>query len=889
MEKSHKKMRVLTTIFAVTTLLTPCWGRQKKHLVTRQVNTTVSLAAGEDLHVTDSLEAILEGSTVSINHDNSWLFFDNIRPSEVLSQYAQRIRINGQPLEPGTNGRVAIFRHGTAVMAHNADYAALTVTDGKHEASFRCDYYYTNAAGAHVPQDRVRPLTLDNAITHIRLSRGYMATLACEPDGMGYSRVFVADDDDIDTDLPIELQGKVSFIRVFRWQYPSKKGWVGSTWSAMPDGLKYAFQQADKTRSTWYYNWGSSPTIDPLNAEAKNYNQEFVPEKWGAGGLWDGVYKIQESTHLMGYNEPDHSEQSNVTVEKAIEEWPLLMQTGMRLGSPATTNYDWLYNFMDKCKKLNYRVDYVVVHAYWGGKSARQWYNDLKTIHERTGRPIWIKEWNNGANWTKENWPSSQAEQYAKQLRDLTAIIGMLDTCSFIERYSIYNWVEDKRMIIDKNGDLTPAGKMYAEDKPAYFFNKEKEVVPTWTLYDAPVLRYDSINADNHVFLSWTDNNGEQVDHYKVNINGLTLQDNVTKLMAKVSIAETEPEQGQIHFQVLPISIEDKQGKASNVVTLQIANPTERGITVGETLVKQEWTPMLVQGDYKETPTVILGAPTYRNKMPLSPLVSNVAPNHFDVGLRAWLYQQAPTFYAPDTLSYFILSRGSYRWGAIQAEAGGIDSVDNHWQKVRFAQVFPTKPVVLASLSLPDDTTATVAVRKVTTEGFEVRLRFEGKVAPLSAAGQVSFLAATSGEGTIGGRRLVVGLTDDQAVGANLTGEGNILYGKPFDEQPYFFAQMQTENDTITATLRMKSRSKYGVTLIKDREKAVAHENVTGEQVGYMAIGKGEPTRVSTASTNIMADKSWYTLSGQMLPNRPQHPGLYLVLEDGKTSKIVLR
>ncbi len=880
---------MLVALAALAALLTPSMSRARNRLVTRQVTTATTLAAGEDLHVTDSLEAITDGSAVSINHDDSWLFFDNVRPSEVISHYAQRIRINGQPLEPCTNGRVAIYRHGTVVMAHKADFAALAATDGQHTASFRCDYYYTNGAGVHVPQDHVRPLPLDNAITHIRLARGYMATLACEPDGMGYSRVFVADDDDIDVDLPLELRGKVSFIRVFRWQYPSKKGWVGSTWSVMPDGLKYAFQQADKTRSTWYYNWGPSPTIDPLNAEAKNYNQEFVPEKWGAGGLWDGVYKIQEATHLMGYNEPDHSEQSNVTVEKAIEEWPLMLQTGMRLGSPATTNYDWLYNFMDKCKKLNYRVDYVVVHAYWGGKSARQWYSDLKTIHERTGRPIWIKEWNNGANWTKEDWPSSQAEQYAKQLRDLTAIVGMLDTCSFIERYSIYNWVEDKRMVIDKKGDLTPAGVMYADDKPAYFFNRAKEVVPSWTLYEAPVLRYDSISADHNVSLSWTDNNGEQVDHYKVCVNGGTCQDSVTRRWTQVDVAGTEPEQGQIHFQVVPFSIGERQGKSSNVVTLQITQPAENGMTMGETLVKQEWTPMLVRGDYKETPVVILGTPTYRNKMPLSPLVSHVAPNHFAVGLRAWLYQQAPTFYAADTLSYWLLPQGSYHWGTIQAEAGRIDTVGNHWRKIRFGQVFPTKPVVLASLSLSGDTTASVAVRNVTTEGFEMRLRFEGKVTPQSATGLVSFLAATQGEGTVGGRRLVVGLTDDKAVGANLTGEGHIQYAKPFDDQPYFFAQMQTENDTITATLRLKSRSRYGVTLFKDREKAVAHENVTGEQVGYMAIGKGEATSVSAAVMSKMAGETWYTLSGQKLPNRPLHPGVYLVCKDGRTSKIALR
>ncbi len=882
---------MMLTMIGLALSVLPCGAKDRKVHSASQITAQTTLGAGEDLHLSDSVSAIAPGASVTINDADAWLFFDNVRPSDVVSQYASRILIGGKPFAPGTNGRIAIYRHGAVVMAQADDYEALSATDGKQTVSFRCDYYYTNAPGVHVPINKVKALPLDNAITHIRLARGYMATLACEPNGMGYSRVFVADDDDIDIDLPQQLAGKVSFIRVFRWQYTSKKGWAGSTWSAMPDSLKYAFQQSDLTRSTWYYNWGSSPTIDPMNADAKNYNQEFVPEKWGAGGLWDGVYKIQEATHLLGYNEPDHSEQSNVSVEKAIEEWPLMMQTGMRLGSPATTNFTWLYNFMDKCKKLNYRVDYVVVHAYWGGMSASEWYNDLKAVHDRTGRPIWIKEWNNGANWTNESWPSSQTEQYAKQLRDLTAIVGMLDTCSFIERYSIYNWVEDKRMIIDKNGKLTPAGEMYAADKPAYFFNRSKEVIPSWTLYEAPALRYDSITADNQVCLSWTDSNGEQVDHYNLNLNGQVLREGVRERLATVDISQTSPEQGQYLFQVEQMTADGKQGKRSNSVALQTAAQAEQGVTLGETLVNQDWSPMLIPVPYDDTPALLLGTPTYRNKMPLAPLTCQATANHFNVGLRAWLYQQSPSFYAPDTLSYMLLPQGTYQWGTIQAEAGTADSVGCYWTKVTFGKTFSTKPVVLASLAVANDTTATVAVRNITNEGFEVRIRHEGRVTTTQADGRVSFLAATPGEATLGGRRLVVGMTDDGAVGANLTGEGNIAYTTPFEETPYFFAQMQTENDTITATLRLKSRSKTGVTIFKDREKAVAHENVAGEQVGYMAISKGLATGITKTKTTTRDNGStqWYSLSGTPMNKQPRRPGVYIARQGAKAVRIIIR
>ena len=38
---------------------------------------------------------------------------------------------------------------------------------------------------------------------------------------------------------------------------------------------------------------------------------------------------------LLGFNEPDRSDQSNMTVEEAIALWPQLVQKSNRLGSPA--------------------------------------------------------------------------------------------------------------------------------------------------------------------------------------------------------------------------------------------------------------------------------------------------------------------------------------------------------------------------------------------------------------------------------------------------------------------------------------------------------------------------------------------------------------------------
>lgn len=875
--------------FLICALLS--WGLAALAAVEVKNNLTapVALSGTDELHLTAKDDVMAKGATVTLGSADAWLFFDHVKPNDVIKRYASQILIGGEAFDPESNGRIVVYKQGAVVMAHPRGMCVLkAITAQGKQVAFEPEYYYSNQPSAYVPSSLAKPLACDNALTHISLKRGYMATLACEPDGMGYSRVFIADDKDLDIALPTELRGKVSFVRVLPWFYPNKKGWAGSVWKTMPDGLKYCFQQCDLTNSTWYYNWGMSPTTDPARPDDKNYNQEFVPEKWGAGGNPTTMFTLPGAPHLIGFNEPDHTEQSNVSVETAIKEWPLLLQTGRRLGSPATTDFNWLYNFMSQCKKRNYRVDYVVVHAYWGGKSASEWYRDLKAVHDRTKRPIWIKEWNNGANWTKETWPSGQADQYAKQLRDLQAIVNMLDTCSFIERYSIYNWVEDKRMIIDSKGKLTPAGEFYADDQPSYFFNRSKEVVPVWNIQEAPVLAYDSV-AGGRLHLSWTDPNGEQIDRYAFYKDGQIVTDTLHGLHASLPVTEFEElgTSSTLKVQSIPEAVQN--GKESNSVTVSSMADSQSDVVFGESLVWQDWQPMIAQRTTVAAPVTLLGTATYRNKMPLSPVVRKDDAGHFDFCLRPWLYQQHPSFYAPDTLTYVRLPRGRFQWGAIKGEANDVDKVDNTWVKVRFTHAFDVQPIVIATAHLSSDTTATAAVRNVTKTGFETCLRFEGKLRGARGIGKVAYVAVTPGKGKVGGRVVVAGLTPDRAVADYLSGGYRLKYGETFAESPLVFAQVQTENDIFTATLRQDERSSESTLLFKDREKSVSGVAVEPEQVGFIVVGR-QPT--ADFVQTIVAEGSpltYTTMAGISLPSAPKTRGMYIVQSQGVTVKKCMR
>src|SRR6185295_7928069 len=91
----------------------------------------------------------------------------------------------------------------------------------------------------------------------------------------------------------------------------------------------------------WFYYWTPRvPTDIPAGIE-------FVPMVWGLkddpaldstmAGLVEKKKAGTFST-VLGFNEPDGKDQSNMTVEVALEKWPKLMETGLRLGSPAVVH-----------------------------------------------------------------------------------------------------------------------------------------------------------------------------------------------------------------------------------------------------------------------------------------------------------------------------------------------------------------------------------------------------------------------------------------------------------------------------------------------------------------------------------------------------------------------
>ncbi len=398
-------------------------------------DTAVTLAGHSELHLTDGGDP-MPGSTVTLNSPDAWLFFDSIRPETVAATLLGKIQVSGQAAAVDKNVRVVEFGGGTVVIPHASSFLPLEVFGSPG----------FSGSSLSPPQNKIQTEAalskIKGVVGSFRLKRGYAATFAQNANGTGASKVYVAQDGDMDiAAMPKELS-KVAFIRVMPWRWISKKGWAGKA--------------ETKMNPAWSYDWD--------NATTSSANIEYVPMRHNAN--WNNYANITNklnSTHALGFNEPDKSDQAKMAVDQAIAAWPNLLASGLRLGAPAPSDagsgLTWLYEFVDKAKAAGLRVDYVPVHYYKGGWSSNQLYNWLKGIHERTGLPVWITEFNNGANWTDAANPVTLDGNAAT----ISKFMDAMNNAPFVERYAVYNWVGPTRAMVAKDGSVTPAGAVYRD------------------------------------------------------------------------------------------------------------------------------------------------------------------------------------------------------------------------------------------------------------------------------------------------------------------------------------------------------------------------------------------------------------------------------------------
>jgi hypothetical protein len=204
--------------------------------------------------------------------------------------------------------------------------------------------------------------------------------------------------------------------------------------------------------ATWCYNWGTTPESTDCD------DPYFVPMVWGSGDVASAIRSIGQAgyTTVLGFNEPNKSDQANLSVDDAIALWPdLTSDPNIRVGSPAVSDdgRKWLEDFMTEVNDKGLRVDFIAMH--WYG-----WNKGSCTAGSLEGAVNWASQWGLPV-WITEFGCMGSSNPDEQTLLDFFAgAIPMLSNHPLVERYAWYPW-NTYNELYDSN-EMTALGKAFA-------------------------------------------------------------------------------------------------------------------------------------------------------------------------------------------------------------------------------------------------------------------------------------------------------------------------------------------------------------------------------------------------------------------------------------------
>lgn len=234
----------------------------------------------------------------------------------------------------------------------------------------------------------------------------------------------------------------------------------------------------------WYYNWGFT-AYNEKNFKNRSFdNMDYVPMIWGQGTVKEAAFENAKKNgykYILGYNEPDLTNQSNMSIEKVINRWQDFCNSGLKVGSPATATAPcwsdkWFKPFMEKISaNSSLDVDFIAVHCYWGTdldstKGALQFLQAIDQTYALYHKPIWITEFAVGEQ--HMNLSMADPTCAANTRNFLKIVLEGLNARSYVERYAWFSFdPEDNSKFTDSasglwyrnTGVLTELGKLYAE------------------------------------------------------------------------------------------------------------------------------------------------------------------------------------------------------------------------------------------------------------------------------------------------------------------------------------------------------------------------------------------------------------------------------------------
>lgn len=220
----------------------------------------------------------------------------------------------------------------------------------------------------------------------------------------------------------------------------------------------------DEMEESWYYNWSSRPSSKVSG------DKEFVPMIWGKDNLsWLESDSINDYSSVLGFNEPDLSNQANMSALEAASYQEMFTNTNLRIGSCAVSYplNEWFSEYASNIDMTN--IDFIPVHIYydWGGDGmAEAFLEAIDTLYQTYHKPIWITEF--GLSNSGLYGANSSYEDADKQIAAyMEEVIAGLESRDYVERYTWFNFNENDlnggktALYSQETGKLTPLGELY--------------------------------------------------------------------------------------------------------------------------------------------------------------------------------------------------------------------------------------------------------------------------------------------------------------------------------------------------------------------------------------------------------------------------------------------
>ena len=206
---------------------------------------------------------------------------------------------------------------------------------------------------------------------------------------------------------------------------------------------------------SWAYSWGLAPAASCPGAAT------FEPMFWGSRSVQnDSSLFTGSATHILGFNEPNGRDQSNLTPQQAAALWPTVAKAAqahsLKLVAPVPSGTDlaWLDAFFGACAGCEAGVDAIALHPY---ECSVAGLNKSIAAFAKYGKPLWVTEFNCG-----DGAANATAAEHLQFMREA---LPFLDGDARVARYA---WMSgrDKKVpgaaLFDgPAGALTELGRLY--------------------------------------------------------------------------------------------------------------------------------------------------------------------------------------------------------------------------------------------------------------------------------------------------------------------------------------------------------------------------------------------------------------------------------------------